>query len=68
VGKYFYKEQFPGSESFHFNLYAINEDGHEILMTKDHIQPTAKGGKNIVANLQTMCCNDNRDKGSTYDG
>lgn len=39
----------------HFNLYS--EDG--VLMTKDHIIPKSKGGKNILSNYQPMCtiCN-----------
>lgn len=39
----------------HFNLYS--EDG--ILMTKDHINPQSKGGRNNIENMQTMCsiCN-----------
>ena len=42
----------------HFNLYA--EDG--VLMTKDHIIPKSKGGKNTVDNMQTMCaiCNEKK--------
>ena len=45
-------------EAPHANLYAV-KDGKEILMTKDHIIPTSKGGRNIPENLQTMCavCN-----------
>ena len=43
----------------HFNLYAVNKFGHEILMTVDHIVPLSKGGHNGIGNLQTMCkpCN-----------
>lgn len=39
----------------HFNLH----DDKGILMTKDHIIPRAKGGKNHLSNYQTMCepCN-----------
>lgn len=43
----------------HFNLYA--EDG--TLMTKDHIIPKCKGGKNSVDNLQPMCVSCNVKKG-----
>ena len=39
----------------HFNLYA-EWDGCLVLMTKDHIIPRSKGGKNILENYQTMCC------------
>ncbi len=51
-----------GRESFHFNLYANNGNGNEILMTKDHIVPKSKGGKNHITNLQTMCTNCNNRK------
>lgn len=41
------------------NLYAINEDGKEILMNADHRLPKYHGGANSVDNMQTMCqpCN-----------
>lgn len=43
----------------HLNLYAIDENGNDILMTKDHIHPKSKGGLNEISNYQTMCspCN-----------
>jgi len=45
--------------AWHFNLYALDENGKEIMMTKDHIIPRSKGGANGINNLQTMCsfCN-----------
>lgn len=41
------------------NLYAIGEDGEEILMNMDHRLPRAHGGADHVDNMQTMCqpCN-----------
>ena len=45
----------------HFNLYA--EDG--TLMTKDHIIPKSRGGKNCINNFQTYCEHCNRSKGNT---
>lgn len=39
---------------FHFNLYAHDKDGNEILMTKDHIFPVSLGGKSNMKNYQTM--------------
>ena len=58
-GSFFVKERSPQTKVFHFNLYAINDQGEEILMTKDHIIPKSKGGKNNPKNYQTMCriCN-----------
>lgn len=50
----------------HLNLYAEDvlntNDGNLILMTQDHIIPTAKGGQNTLDNLKTMCalCNLNK--------
>lgn len=47
----------------HFNLYA--EDG--TLMTKDHIRPKKWGGEDHIDNLQTMCVDCNKEKGSCYE-
>lgn len=52
------------TKSFHFNLYGINQDGKEIMLTKDHILPKSKGGKSILENYQTMCSTCNWDKGN----
>lgn len=62
-GKYFMLEPHAGDEETnirHFNLYTA--DG--ILMTKDHIIPRSKGGKNHISNYQTMCCSCNEKKGN----
>lgn len=59
-GKYFAKEKVMNADiSYHLNLYAIDNNGKEMLMTKDHILPQSKGGKNRLENYQTMCqrCN-----------
>jgi hypothetical protein len=47
------------TNKYHLNLYAINSDNKEILMTKDHIFPKSKGGKDQIENYQPMCivCN-----------
>jgi hypothetical protein len=50
-------------KSPHFNLYA-EENGKLILMTKDHIHPKSKGGKNEIENYATMCCQCNNLKGN----
>lgn len=47
----------------HFNLYA--DDG--TLMTKDHILPKKWGGKDTLENMQVMCEECNRKKGSIYE-
>jgi hypothetical protein len=55
----------PGDHSPHFNLYA-EESGRLVLMTKDHILPKSRGGKDTLENYQTMCCTCNNLKGA-YD-
>lgn len=47
---------------YHLNLYALNDKGEEVLMTKDHIYPKSKGGADNISNLQTMCvcCNERK--------
>lgn len=66
-GKYFAKEKRIKDKSYHLNLYAIDENGKEILMTKDHIIPKSKGGKDIVENYQTMCVRCNKEKGNNIE-
>lgn len=58
-GKFFAKERNPTDKRYHLNLYAVNDKGEEVLMTKDHIIPVSLGGKNTLDNLQCMCelCN-----------
>lgn len=48
----------------HFNLYA--EDG--TLMTKDHIVPKSRGGRDHISNMQTMCVDCNKAKGNRMEG
>lgn len=59
IASFFAKERCRNQSTFHFNLYAINDSGHEVLMTKDHIIPKAKSGPDHPDNYQTMCrdCN-----------
>lgn len=47
------------SDKYHFNLYGINAEGHEVLFTRDHIIPISKGGSKKLDNQKTMCviCN-----------
>ncbi len=51
-----------GSEFPHFNLYA-EENGNDVLMTKDHKIPSALGGRDEEENYQTMCAICNNIKG-----
>lgn len=60
---YFIKEKNKPYESYHLNLYGVNDKGEEILFTKDHILPASKGGKDDIKNYQTMCYNCNAEKG-----
>lgn len=65
-GTFFGVEAFPDNKDngpYHMNLYAI-KDGAEVLMTKDHIVPKSKGGKNSLNNYQTMCSVCNVEKGN----
>lgn len=61
-GKYFVKERSEDQNRWHLNLYAIDENGEEVLMTKDHIIPKSKGGKDSIENYQTMCIKCNMQK------
>jgi len=60
-GKVFLLERDCGNKNGppHLNLYAVDQNNKLILMTKDHITPKSKGGRDIQANFQTMCtiCN-----------
>jgi len=44
------------------NLYGIDKDGKEVMMTQDHIVSKAIGGTNKMENLQTMCFTCNSEK------
>lgn len=63
-GKYFAKERFRDQSTYHLNLYAVDNNGNEVLMTKDHILPHSKGGSDDISNYQTMCKICNEAKGS----
>ncbi len=53
---------------FHFNLYAIDKNGEEVLMTKDHVVARARGGRDSIKNYVTCCKTCNEEKGATdYD-
>lgn len=65
VGSFFALENHNG-ETPHLNLYALGKNGREVLMTKDHIRPKAKGGPNAMANYQPMCADCNGKKADKY--
>lgn len=72
VGTYFAKERSatkkqPKIESWHMNLYGINAEGEEVLMTKDHIVPRVLGGPDHIDNYQPMCQVCNSEKGSKHE-
>jgi 5-methylcytosine-specific restriction endonuclease McrA len=68
VGVFFAKEKDrkDHNERYHFNLYAYNSNGNIVLMTKDHIRPKSRGGKDCQENYQPMCAKCNREKGCEY--
>lgn len=62
TGTYFTLDSTKDSEGrAHFNLHA--DDG--TLITKDHIVPKSKGGRDHISNMQTMCTDCNQAKGNT---
>jgi len=68
TGMFFVKERHrlargQDARLFHLNLYALDKDGNEILMTSDHIVPRSKA-KGLRNNRQTMCERCNRAKGN----
>ena len=67
-GAYFKMERSPGPphilySQWHLNLYAIDDAGKEVLMTKDHRHPKSKGGQDTLENLDPMCTVCNAKKG-----
>ena len=48
----------------HFNLYGLDKNGIEVMLTKDHILPRSKGGTIDMDNLQPMCERCNCKKGN----
>lgn len=73
-GSFFAKERHVGKDgkplqngTYHLNLYAIDDNGNEVLMTKDHIIPKARGGKDRLSNYQTACAVCNEKKRATND-
>ena len=50
TGTYFAIEKNRSDFNYHLNLYAIDVNGEEVLMTKDHINPKSNGGENRIGN------------------
>lgn len=65
-GAFFCKERDDHSPRFFMQLYAVTVDGGRVLMTKDHIKPLSKGGKNYAGNVQPMCAPCNERKADTW--
>ena len=55
TGLYFAFDLWPNGGGEHFDLFALDKDGNEVLMTIDHRHPKSKGGKNNFKNIDTMC-------------
>jgi len=65
-GLFFAKERVIGSTGhWHMNLYALDGNRQEVLMTKDHIMPKSKGGASALYNYQPMCSHCNGEKADT---
>lgn len=60
-----YLESNVDGERPHVNFYLSRPGMKDLLFTKDHILPKAKGGKDTMSNYQTMCQVCNSKKGST---
>jgi len=64
AGTYFAieKDLSGSTNKYHLNLYGVKADGKEVMLTKDHIVPRSKGGKNLMSNYQTLCfdCNNRK--------
>lgn len=65
--RYFAKEKDSKSnlDQYHLNLYGIDENGEEVMFTKDHILPHSKGGIDHISNYKTMCIRCNNKKGTS---
>lgn len=67
-GSFFALERHDPDKTYHFNLYAVDKHGNEVLMTKDHIIPKSRGGKNHISNYQVLCTDCNNAKGNLLPG
>lgn len=62
VGSIFKLQRHHPNDTPHLNLFAIRDNGDNVLMTVDHIIPKSMGGPRKSFNLQTMChvCNERK--------
>lgn len=60
------KHKYQKTPKYHFNLYGKDENGEEVMLTKDHIMPKAKGGTDELDNFQPMCAKCNTRKGDNW--
>lgn len=64
-GSFFVKEKHrTGERYYHLSLYALDANGEEVLMTRDHIIPRSRKGKDTLENSQPMCYPHNQEKGN----
>ena len=65
-GNHFYIERHKKdlASKYSLNLYALQEDGSEVMMTWDHTIPKSLGGSNQLVNAQCMCQKCNANKGN----
>src|SRR4051812_41921743 len=54
-GSFFAVESVEPHLHYHLNLYAIDTEGNEVLMTSDHTIPKSKGGRGHLTNRRPMC-------------
>lgn len=69
AGQYFVKEQhrlnqIEQKKYYHLNLYGVDKNGNEKMLTSDHIISRSSGGSNSWYNRQTLCSRCNRIKGA----
>lgn len=59
---FFAVESNNNAQSFHLNLWGVDQNGNEILFTHDHTLARGLGGKDHLSNCTTMCYNCNQKK------
>jgi 5-methylcytosine-specific restriction endonuclease McrA len=62
-GAFFAMERHHMDAKYHINLWAVRDNGQQVLMTHDHILARSLGGADNIANTQTMCMDCNFEKG-----